>query len=146
MTPRLLPLLAMLAACGGPAGGPPPAPQAATAKDTASAIAPADTLRDGHQRIRDSKGLLLMEGDVRNGRRHGLWTAYHPNGAVASRNVYEKGVLHGPTTTFRPNGALYYRGQHAGGHPVGTWEFHDEIGTLVRTVEYDSAGVELKRP
>ncbi len=84
-----------------------------------------------------------MEGDVRDGRRNGLWTSYHPNGAVQSRNEFRDGVLHGLTTTYRPNGALLYRGQNADGHPVGTWEFHDAIGTLERTVEYDSTGNRL---
>jgi hypothetical protein len=139
------PLLLALAACSG--NGPQrPAPSAATdSTHIAVPPAPTDTLRDGRQQVRDRNGLLLMEGDVRNGLRQGLWTAYHPNGAVASRNEYRDGVLHGLTVTLRPNGALYYRGQHANGHPVGTWEFHDEIGTLVRTIEYDSAGVEIRR-
>ncbi len=135
-------LLLLLGACGGPGGtAPTPAPPAA---DTAQATLPADTVRDGHQRVRDAHGRLLMEGDVRNGLREGLWVSFHPNGAVASRNEYHGGVLQGLTVAFRPNGALYYEGQHANGHPVGTWTFHDGIGTLVRTVVYDSAGVEVK--
>lgn len=84
-----------------------------------------------------------MEGDMLNGQRHGLWVAYDLNGRVKSRNAYVKGVLDGPSTVFRENGALYYEGQHAHGHPVGTWAFHDDIGTLVRTVEYDSTGAEI---
>lgn len=84
-----------------------------------------------------------MEGVMLNGQRHGLWVAYDPNGRVKSRNAYVKGVLDGPSTVFRENGALYYEGQHAHGHPVGTWAFHDDIGTLVRTVEYDSTGAEI---
>jgi antitoxin component YwqK of YwqJK toxin-antitoxin module len=102
-------------------------------------------VRNGHQQVRDPNGRLLMEGDVRNGKRHGLWTSYHPSGAVQSRNEYRDGVLHGLTTTFRPNGALLYRGQNANGHPVGSWEFHDEVGTAVRTVEYDSTGTRLTK-
>jgi antitoxin component YwqK of YwqJK toxin-antitoxin module len=95
--------------------------------------------------VRDTDGRLLMEGDVRNGQRHGLWTAYHPNGAVQSRSEYRDGELNGPTTTFRPDGALLYRGQNANGHPVGAWSFHDAMGTQVRTVEYDSTGAEVVR-
>jgi antitoxin component YwqK of YwqJK toxin-antitoxin module len=144
MNPRTLPLMILvLAACGNGPGTPPAATQATDS--THAVAATADTLRDGHQQVRDRNGLLLMEGDVRNGVREGLWTAYHPNGAVASRNEYRNGMLHGLTVTLRPNGALYYRGQHANGHPVGTWEFHDAIGTLVRTITYDSAGVEVRR-
>lgn len=86
-----------------------------------------------------------MEGTVRNGVRHGLWTAYRPTGEVQSRSEYQDGKLHGLTTTFRPNGALLYRGQNANGHPVGRWEFHDEIGTAVRIVEFDSTGKQLTK-
>lgn len=144
--PPFLPLLALLAACNGPAGAPPTPPTASAASDTVAVARPDSALvRDGHQQVRDTEGRLLMEGDVRNGKRHGLWTAYHPNGAVQSRNEYRDGVLHGLTTTFRPDGALLYRGQNANGHPVGSWSFHDAIGTQVRTVEYDSTGAEVVR-
>lgn len=146
MTRRTLaPLLLALAACSGTGPQAPPPSVAPDSTFTTEPPATTDTLRDGRQQVRDRSGALLMEGDVRNGLRQGLWTAYHPNGAVASRNEYRDGMLHGLTVTLRPNGALYYRGQHANGHPVGTWEFHDEIGTLVRTIAYDSAGVEIRR-
>jgi len=136
-------LLLALVACNGPQAPAPAAPPALVApRDTTTA--PADAIRDGHQRQLDEQGRLLMEGDVRNGKRQGLWTAYHKNGQVQSRNTYSNGLLDGPTVVFRPNGALYYKGQHANDHPVGEWLFHDEIGTLVRTVVYDSAGVEVK--
>jgi len=140
---RLLPLALLLWACNGPSGAPPAPPP--PVDSVRAQAAPPDTLRNGHQRVRDSGGRLLMEGDLVDGRRNGLWTAYHPNGTVQSRTEYRLGVPHGLTTTFRPNGALLYKGRNADGHPVGTWAFHDDIGTLVRTVEYDSAGVEIKR-
>jgi len=146
MDPRiaLAALLLTLGACNGPqapAPAPPEPPAAAPAEPTPAS---ADTIRDGHQRQLDDQGRLLMEGDLRDGKRQGLWTAYHKNGQVQSRNTYSNGLREGPAVVFRTNGALYYKGQYANDHPVGEWLFHDEIGTLVRTVVYDSAGVEVK--
>jgi hypothetical protein len=137
--------LLTLLACSSPQVPPPVAP-APTAPTVQSATPePAAAVENGHQRLLNDQGRLLMEGDMRNGQRHGLWTAYHQNGQVQSRTTYTLGQRAGPTVVFRPNGALYYEGQYAHDHPVGEWTFHDEIGTLVRTVVYDSAGVQVDR-
>ncbi|MCC7501463.1 MAG: hypothetical protein IT229_02970 [Flavobacteriales bacterium] len=137
-------LLLSLAACTAPQDPAPAAtvPASPDTPDTSAALP--DSLQNGHHRLRDAQGRLLMEGDMLNGQRHGLWVAYDLSGRVKSRNAYLNGMLDGPSVVFRENGALFYQGQHAQGHPVGTWTFHDEIGTLVRTVVYDSTGVEIK--
>ncbi len=137
-------LLLSLAACTAPQDPAPAATVPASPATTDTSAALPDTLQNGHQRLRDALGRLQMEGDMLNGQRHGLWVAYGSSGQVKSRNTYVNGVLEGPSTVFRENGALYYEGQHFSGHPVGTWKFHDEIGTLVRTVVYDSTGAEIK--
>jgi hypothetical protein len=134
-----------LLACNSPQAPTPVAP-APTAPTVQSATpAPAVEVENGHQRLLDDQGRLLMEGDMLDGQRHGLWTAYHKNGQVQSRTSYATGQREGPTVVFRPNGALYYKGQYANDHPMGEWSFHDEIGTLVRSVTYDSAGIQVDK-
>jgi hypothetical protein len=108
-----------LLACNSPQAPTPVAP-APTAPTVQSATpAPAVEVENGHQRLLDDQGRLLMEGDMLDGQRHGLWTAYHKNGQVQSRTSYATGQREGPTVVFRPNGALYYKGQYANDHPVG---------------------------
>ncbi len=109
--------------------------------DSLRAAAVKDSLRDGHHQYRDKDGRLLMEGEMRNGTRTGVWVSYGPKGGVMSRNEYGEGALNGPTVVFRENGLQYYTGTNRNGKPFGEWRFYDENGALARTVHYDSAGV-----
>lgn len=139
----------LMAACGPGAGeiqGPPPTDTTGTAARAVDArrAAIADSLKDGHHVYKDKAGRPLMEGDMRNGQRNGVWTSYLPNGRVQSRNVYEQGVLHGISTVFHENGVLYYSGAQRKGKPFGEWKFYDEQGVLARTVVYDTTGTMVK--
>lgn len=109
--------------------------------DSLRAAAVSDSLRDGHHQYRDKDGRLLMEGEMRNGTRTGVWVSYGPKGGVMSRNEYAEGELNGTTVVFRENGLQYYTGTNRYGKPFGEWRFYDEKGSLARTVHYDSAGV-----
>ena len=139
----------LMAACDLGAGEGQRSPAADTTGTAARAVdarraATADSLKDGHHLYKDKAGRPLMEGDMRNGQRNGVWTSYLPNGRVQSRNVYEDGVLHGISTVFHENGVLYYSGAQRKGKPFGEWKFYDEQGVLARTVVYDSTGTMIK--
>ena len=115
---------------------------AAVAKaDSLARAAVEDSLRDGHHVYRDREGLMLMEGELRDRKRVGVWTSYERDGRVKSRTEYRDGLAHGLTTVFHPNGNLYYSGD-----AVGEWRFFDLSGKLLRTVAYDSAGTRLPDP
>lgn len=113
----------------------------ATTIDTVAAAVP--TVIDGPYQEYDPEGRLVLEGSMKRGERHGIWTSYYPDGRVRSRTDYRDGKLQGVTTTFRPNGGLYYTGQHEQDVETGTWRFYDASGNLVRTVVYDSTGAVL---
>lgn len=131
-------VILLLAACGGGAAG---GGQASPPDDTAQGpSAPAQTVTDGPDKVFDAEGRLEMEGDMKNGKRHGVWTSYFPDGHVRSRNEYRNGELEGITTAFRANGAPYYTGQHHRDREAGLWRFFDDKGDLARIVEYDSTG------
>lgn len=145
MRPFLLLSAAALLACNAPTT------PAATDKDPDSvrAIARADSLRrdslrDGHHRMLGPTGRTTLEGDLRNGKRHGVWTSYNADGRTKSRNEYVDGVLEGPTITFHDNGAVYYQGQYLHDKAFGKWSFFDEKGGLIRTAVFDSTGTEVK--
>jgi hypothetical protein len=136
--------LLLLFACGTPGG------KAANAQAQDSLRAAArldslhqDSLRDGHHHIMGPNGRTTMEGDMRRGKRHGVWTSYTTTGRTKSRSEYIEGVLQGPTITFHDNGAVYYKGQYRKGKRFGEWSFFDEQGEPIRTVAFDSLGVEV---
>lgn len=114
--------------------------EAAAKDDSLRTAVVRDSLRDGMHQYRDKKGLLLMEGELRGGKRQGVWTSYGPNGGVRSRNEYVDGELNGSTIVFRENGKQYYVGTNHQGKPFGEWRFYDEQGVLAKTLRYDSTG------
>lgn len=95
---------------------------------------------DGPVEILGADGKSRSVGNMRDGKRHGTWTAYFPDGTLQSRNSYLDGVLHGAMVVFHPNGQLYFSGEYRHGKQVGEWKFLDMIGEVVKTVDYDSTG------
>ena len=136
--------LVVLAGCGDATTNERPAALDTTGTaakmDSIRQAAIADSLRDGYHVYMDGAGRSLMEGQMLDGRRQGVWTSYLPNGRVQSRNVFENGVLNGITTVFHENGVLYYSGNQRKGKPFGEWKFYDTQGTLAKTAVYDTTG------
>lgn len=133
-----LPALVFLAlvGCSGPAQ-----PGNSSGADTATTAAvDTATVLNGHVRKLGPDGRLLLEGDMLDGKRTGLWTSYTADGRVKSRGEYRDGAQEGLATVFHDNGALYYTGRYLRGEQVGEWRFYDRQGNLVRTVAYDTAG------
>ena len=60
--------------------------------------------------------------------RHGLFVAYHENGAIASEGTYEHGVEHGPWKDFHPNGQLAAHGDYDRGTQVEPWQYWNADG------------------
>ena len=118
------------------------APQEASGPEKKSDPAPVAVpeVTNGPMVIKGPDGRVRMEGNMRDDRRHGVWTSYHPDGTMQSRSAYVDGQLHGTTVVFHPNGQLYYTGEHRLDRQVGEWRFFDEEGVLVKTVTYDSTG------
>ena len=141
-----LPALAILG-CGGNATNP-EAPATEHKTEAEVKAAPLDTVKvvNGHDKVFSPEGWLKMEGDMKDGKRNGVWTSYTPKGRVKSRGEYRDGMQVGLSTVFRDNGALYYTGQYLNGKQVGRWEFYNEAGDLERTVKYDSTGAVINDP
>lgn len=95
---------------------------------------------DGPYEERYADGSLRIEGTMRAGQRHGLWTAYFRDGGVQSRSTYVDGVQHGPSVVFHRAGVMAYTGDYANGRQVGEWRYYDQSGALARAVEFDSTG------
>ncbi len=139
----LIPVL-ILFSCGGSSEKAPGADKEPTALPQ---MVPAqEAIQNGPDKVYDGEGRLEMEGDRKNGLRHGIWTSYFPNGRVRSRNDYREGQLQGLSTVFRENGSMYYTGQHKNDKQVGEWRFYNEQGTLENTVVYDTTGAVINDP
>lgn len=69
-----------------------------------------------------------MAGDGSRWVRHGLFRAYHKNGALASEGVYADGVEQGIWRDYHENGTIAAEGQYENGQEAGLWRYWDENG------------------
>jgi antitoxin component YwqK of YwqJK toxin-antitoxin module len=61
--------------------------------------------------------------------RHGLFVAYHPNGAVASEGNYVDGAEHGLWRDYHVNGQLAAEGNYEARQEVGEWRYWNSDGS-----------------
>ncbi|ESQ88285.1 hypothetical protein ABAC460_16630 [Asticcacaulis sp. AC460] len=80
---------------------------------------------DGSIRFRYSR---YLAADGQRWIRHGLFVAYHPNGALASEGSYTDGEEQGVWKDYHPNGQVAAVGSYEGCQALGKWEYWDEDG------------------
>lgn len=61
--------------------------------------------------------------------RHGLFTAFHRNGELASEGTYVEGLEDGNWRDFHENGLVAAEGSYAKGVETGTWRYWNTDGT-----------------
>ena len=87
----------------------------------------------------DEAGRISKSSQWKDGKPHGVWEAYYPDGSVWSRHLYHEGMQIGAYTTWHPNGQAFIMGQYDSlGSPTGTWRFFDEAGLLINETPGDS--------
>lgn len=81
-------------------------------------------------------GGVKIEGEIKNGKRFGLWKSYYPSGNKQSEDYFEDGLKNGKTVTFYKNGRMRYIGYFTWDKPSGQWEFYDTTGAVTTKKEY----------
>lgn len=61
--------------------------------------------------------------------RHGLFSAYHEDGSMASEGTYEDGKEHGQWRDYHTNGQLAAEGSYANGVETGIWHYWSADGS-----------------
>lgn len=87
---------------------------------------------------------MQMEGEYKNGQRHGKWTYWHENGKIWSEGSFKNGKSDGKRTTYFDNGKIRYVGFYKEDIRVGKWSFYDENGRLLKEVDYSNPTKEIK--
>lgn len=64
-----------------------------------------------------------LAADEKKWIRHGLFTAYHKNGQLASEGNYVHGVEHGIWRDFHENGEIAAEGNYENGKEIGEWRY-----------------------
>jgi len=81
-------------------------------------------------------GQVRMEGEFKEGAKHGRWVAYYNNGNKWSEGYYNKGINDGKTATWHENGQKYYEGAFKNGERAGIWKFWNEKGAFEKEINY----------
>lgn len=79
-----------------------------------------------HREYYGSNDQLKVEGiNTPQGKRHGVWTHYFPDGKPQSVVEYKNGIRDGYTIVYHSNGSIYYSGEYRNDEMVGTWSYYD---------------------
>lgn len=76
-----------------------------------------------------------MEGEFKEGKRHGKWIVWYDNGNPWSEGHYKNGKRNGKSITWFENGKMRYEGKYKDDLKVGIWKFYDEQGNFVKSVD-----------
>jgi antitoxin component YwqK of YwqJK toxin-antitoxin module len=84
-----------------------------------------------------SNGQVSIRGDMRKGKREGVWLSYYENGQLWSKGEYSNGLRNGKSISYFPNGKVRYEGMYTDDKQTGTWKYYNEKGKLEQEVDYD---------
>jgi antitoxin component YwqK of YwqJK toxin-antitoxin module len=82
-------------------------------------------------------GVTKMRGEMKDGKREGLWKSFYENGLPWSETTFKNGIKNGKTATWYENEKKRYDGYFKDDAESGKWTFWDEKGNLVTTKDYD---------
>jgi antitoxin component YwqK of YwqJK toxin-antitoxin module len=85
-------------------------------------------------------GQVRMEGEYKEGSKHGRWVSFYQNGNKWSEGNYNEGTKDGKTITWHENGQKYYEGAYKNGERSGVWKFWDEDNEFIKEINYDAFG------
>lgn len=82
--------------------------------------------------------VLPERGELRAGRRDGVWARRTPGGRTLLETTWANGERHGPTTRYYLSGRKHYSGEWRAGKQSGEWFFFRRDGRMdpVRTGSY----------
>ncbi len=86
-------------------------------------------------------GAALAAGTCVNGRPHGPWQWFWPDGTPASTGSFDEGRRVGRWTLYRATGAISDEGSYTGGRATGAWETYGEYADDPFPVDVPDPGV-----
>jgi len=87
-----------------------------------------EEVKNGPMVIYNPTGLLMMQGNYKDGKQDGEWTMYYESGARKSIDHYKDGVQEGEHVSWYENGQIDAKGQYKNGAPDGVWKRWDLDG------------------
>ena len=86
----------------------------------------------------------MREGEYKNGKKHGPWKLYYPNGQLKSEAAFHEGLYTGYYCSYHETGAKKFegwyapiRGNSSDGRKEGEWLIRNRDGVLEERIVYD---------
>ena len=117
--------------------------EVATSNDSSKALI-ADSVKisnNGDYIKRYKNGVIEIQGQMKDGKREGVWKSFYQNGAPWSETTFSAGMREGATSSFYENGKKRYAGFFKNDRESGKWSFWDEQGNLARKMDYNVVDV-----
>lgn len=74
--------------------------------------------------IRDRDRFISQVGSFVNGKEHGQWLSYYPDGKIFGAVIFRNGVLHGESKSYDKKGNIEIVGNYVNGKKDGEWILH----------------------
>lgn len=85
----------------------------------------------------DKKTIKFSGRQDDEGKRHGKWTSYTPQGNEKSTSMYKHGLRHGHTIVKYDNGRIHYYGEWRNDKKHGTWKSYGKDGEVFSVEEWN---------
>lgn len=79
-----------------------------------------------------------LEGPIKSGEKHGIWTQWYPSGEKWTETKYKKGKRYGKMIEWYKSGEVNYIAHYKNDVPHGEWIFYDGEGNKVKKVVYEN--------
>ena len=86
----------------------------------------------------------MREGEYKDGKKHGTWKLYYPNGQLKSEATFHEGLYTGYYCSYHETGAKKFEGWYApirgnsrDGRKEGEWLIRNRDGVLEERIVYD---------
>lgn len=97
----------------------------------------ADGVKSGLWReFHPGTAIVFQEGNYEGGRRQGQWKRYYPGGSLHEEGSFVDGLRDGPWSVFHETGVLMKEGSYRAGHREGVWILRDSMGVQRERGEY----------
>jgi antitoxin component YwqK of YwqJK toxin-antitoxin module len=93
-------------------------------------ILPPDSNYTGSYVDKYQTGITKFVGFYRQGKRHGQWMSFFPNGMAWSEMHYDKGLRQGPNLVYYNNGKMRFSGFYKGDRQDSVWTYYDSLGKV----------------
>ena len=88
----------------------------------------------------DNSGGMISSHQFNNGKFHGKWRFYYPNGQLETVGKFDNGLRIGTWNYYHENGKKSQVSRYLNGEKHGVWKVYDENGNLTLEQEW-SEGV-----